>query len=422
MARTREGSGLMSSALLAGSLFAILTAPLAVLGSQPIDIEARGQTLFSGKLEDVASNYLGIAVVASLGVGTLGGQLLRKRGNGAQKKLTDFPPLDPAALDASGTRVESQIFDLDIQTLSTAAAHSLPSHSLPSHSPQKAGVAELLSPLSLRATGLDFFLDDGEAEPQPNPPELLPTLSHSSSHSPSNFESKATLQALPMTQPAPQPIPRPVAVNPAMAVSVAPSLAVEPAALGQSAGLASPLTLEGWTEAFLSDSPLVPLAQPAARQQLTPLSRYGSALPAASSPEVLSPVIVAAASAASAGSVAAPTQSLRLARPLMPAAQTYLSFTHFSSTAALYAPEQSRNLQMEMEALEKLEQVREQIQVLSAQMELIQNSLSLQDYSAQRLVALPSTPPKPTYVVGTAETAYESEPGAPAHRVYSQVA
>ncbi len=87
----------------------------------------------------------------------------------------------------------------------------------------------------------------------------------------------------------------------------------------------------------------------------------------------------------------------------MPAAQAYLSFSRLAAnTAKPYAP--ARDLNAELAALQQLETVREQIQMLSAQMELLQANLNPQSLGSTHLIALPKTASKPTYTVAATES------------------
>ena len=60
---------ILTPAIISGSVFAVLTVPLAVLGNQQITIQLQKDTVFYGKLRDVASPYLGLASIFALGAG-----------------------------------------------------------------------------------------------------------------------------------------------------------------------------------------------------------------------------------------------------------------------------------------------------------------------------------------------------------------
>jgi hypothetical protein len=55
--------------VLSATVFAALTLPLGVLGSKPVTINLQQEQVFQGQLRDVATPYLGLASVLSLGAG-----------------------------------------------------------------------------------------------------------------------------------------------------------------------------------------------------------------------------------------------------------------------------------------------------------------------------------------------------------------
>lgn len=59
----------LTPALISASVFAALSLPLAVLGSKPITIQLQQETVFYGKLRDVAIPYLGFIGTISVGAG-----------------------------------------------------------------------------------------------------------------------------------------------------------------------------------------------------------------------------------------------------------------------------------------------------------------------------------------------------------------
>jgi hypothetical protein len=60
---------ILTPAIISASVFAALTLPLAVLGNQQVTIKLQRDTWFDGKLRDVATPYLGLTAVLSLGAG-----------------------------------------------------------------------------------------------------------------------------------------------------------------------------------------------------------------------------------------------------------------------------------------------------------------------------------------------------------------
>lgn len=59
----------LTPVLLSATVFAILSVPLVIFGKEPVSIQFQEEPLFSGKLRDISSPYLGLAGVLSLGTG-----------------------------------------------------------------------------------------------------------------------------------------------------------------------------------------------------------------------------------------------------------------------------------------------------------------------------------------------------------------
>ena len=64
-------SSVLPSALLSCTVFSGLTAPLAILGPNSVNIEFQRENIFAGRLKDIATPYLGIAGLISLGAGAV---------------------------------------------------------------------------------------------------------------------------------------------------------------------------------------------------------------------------------------------------------------------------------------------------------------------------------------------------------------
>ncbi len=64
-------SSVLPSTLLSCTVFSGLTAPLAILGPNSINIEFQRENIFAGRLKDIATPYLGIAGLMSLGAGAV---------------------------------------------------------------------------------------------------------------------------------------------------------------------------------------------------------------------------------------------------------------------------------------------------------------------------------------------------------------
>jgi type II secretory pathway pseudopilin PulG len=66
------GKLLFTSALASGAIFSALTMPIVIFGSEPIVIQTKGESIFEGKLQDIAAPYLSVAGVLSLVAGVAG--------------------------------------------------------------------------------------------------------------------------------------------------------------------------------------------------------------------------------------------------------------------------------------------------------------------------------------------------------------
>ena len=60
---------IVSSAVLAGAIFAAATFPLAAFSSKPLTVQLDGDTVFAGSLKEVAPPYLAIAAALGIGAG-----------------------------------------------------------------------------------------------------------------------------------------------------------------------------------------------------------------------------------------------------------------------------------------------------------------------------------------------------------------
>lgn len=59
----------LTPVLLSATVFATLSVPLVMFGKQPVTIQLQEEPVFSGKLRDISSPYLGLAGVLALGAG-----------------------------------------------------------------------------------------------------------------------------------------------------------------------------------------------------------------------------------------------------------------------------------------------------------------------------------------------------------------
>lgn len=131
--------------LLSAGVFATLTLPLALLGSKPVAIQLQEEPVFHGQLRDVATPYLGLASLLSLGTGV-------------------------ASVAVAGWQQSSRKSAQVEQQLSGLQQHLQEKEEL---------LKELkLSEARLATVGLDSFLD-GET-PNPASEKAQPSLQHSS--------------------------------------------------------------------------------------------------------------------------------------------------------------------------------------------------------------------------------------------------
>lgn len=116
----------LPATLLAGTVFSLLTVPLAVFGSEPIDIHLNQEPIFSGKVKDFAAPYVGGVGILSVGLGVTGiaiagwkqssrksGQVETKYSTLQQKLAEKELQLETAML--SGNRLEASGLDFFLQ-------------------------------------------------------------------------------------------------------------------------------------------------------------------------------------------------------------------------------------------------------------------------------------------------------------------
>lgn len=412
----------MSPALLAASCFAIITAPLAIFGTHPLNLELGDLQVYQGKLENVASPYLGAAAAASLALGAIAS---RKRVRRSAQTTA-----------AGATNTSTSIADGHLPSGESAVLKPV-----------------LWSRQHLLEQGLDAFL-----EPELDTDQPSQNLRHEPASKQTPARSRWTADPVEFKS-----ITSAITSGEAvLAETILTSTTLTETALTATALTKTALTrhrakihfqpqihetrpagdfvLESWAEAFLSDAPLGSLNQsskttvlpaPAVLEaRLSPVKAFGQrAETDMESPFIKSPFEISHDSSVKAqpleatvtpkskvASQVVPFHHLHASAPVMPAAQTYASFVHIanlatSASTSSYSP--ARDLNAELAALEQLETVREQIQMLSAQMELLQANLNPQALGGKYLVALPSTTPKPTYTVVTTESTSEQSPYKP---------
>lgn len=125
---------LLTPVLISSSIFFTATLPLMVFGNQPIQVQLQEESVFSGKVKDLATPYLVLAALVSLGGGIATIALAGWRQSYCQSH-----------------QIQEQFSDLQ-QELAT----------------QEAQLTELkLSESRLKATGLDVFLTNDSSSPIP---------------------------------------------------------------------------------------------------------------------------------------------------------------------------------------------------------------------------------------------------------------
>ncbi len=60
---------LLSAVLLGGTVFAVATLPLAMLGPKPLAIQVEGKPIFTGHFQDLSAPYIGLVLAMSIGTG-----------------------------------------------------------------------------------------------------------------------------------------------------------------------------------------------------------------------------------------------------------------------------------------------------------------------------------------------------------------
>jgi hypothetical protein len=111
---------LLSSVLIAGTVLAAATLPLATLGAKPVAVQLEGKPVFTGQFKELAGPYLGLALALSIGAGVTNLAVMRwyqasrelglaeQQLSGLQQRLNEKEALleslqfSPARLQANG--------------------------------------------------------------------------------------------------------------------------------------------------------------------------------------------------------------------------------------------------------------------------------------------------------------------------------
>lgn len=85
----------LTPVVVSAAVFAAMTLPLAVFGSKPVTIQLQQEPVFQGQLRDVATPYLGLATILSLGAGVAsiavtGWRMSTRKSSQAEAQLLDL--------------------------------------------------------------------------------------------------------------------------------------------------------------------------------------------------------------------------------------------------------------------------------------------------------------------------------------------
>ncbi len=330
-----NGNRAASATWLTGLTFAVLSTPLAIFGAQPMEMSLANIEI-RGPLDDYAVEYLGAAAVISLG---LGASRLRKASSHSEKATTNAnSPL------LSGSSAEYLMGWADSDSSS-------------------------LTKESLKASGLDMFLDEDDAPMVVSPASLA--------EAPRSIETARVAHQVPT--PSSEGLDAPASSG-AQKVSLPTHVDNQSSqSLHSTDALASVVAeVQSIVQRLSVQSQEVVAAQtvaPSVAQQPAPL---------AAKPDV---------------HVAALPRTGHHTVPIFPAAQSYASFARSQEVA-----EQSvtRDLTAEMAVLEQIYKVREQMHRLMNQVDLIQADLEQTVYPTQRSAPLRAAQ-APSYTVNSVE-------------------
>ncbi len=328
-----NGNRAASATWFTGLTFSVLVTPLAMFGADPLDLSL-GKINILGPLDDYAMEYLGLASAISLGLGA--SRLLKASGESHEAGLSSTPTLSP--------NVESM--------MDWANSDS-----------------SLLTEASLKASGLQMFLDDddapllvnatvlGEASPSIKSPQNEQKLGQAGLYA-------AQASSIPQPVVSSSSTVRGVQSEPSLSTPDAlASIVAEVQSIVEQISVQSQEVVAAQSVApSVIHKPVPSVAQPAVQIAALPLNGHRSA-------------------------------------PIFPAAQSYVSFARSKGLA-----EQSvkRDLTSELAVLEQIHQVREQMHLLMNQVDLIQAELEQTVYPAQRLVPLRAAQ-APSYTVSAVE-------------------
>ncbi|MBW4470949.1 MAG: hypothetical protein KME45_11185 [Stenomitos rutilans HA7619-LM2] len=203
----------LPATVLAGAVFSSLTVPLAIFGSEPVDIQLGQEPVFSGTIKDLAAPYVGVVGILSVGMGVAGVAIAgwqqssrksehveaklsnlqrtleekelhlqaamlseqRLQTSGLDFFLQDETSANPA-VDALTTETQSMVATTKVPVASTPVAHTQSSSSVLDAEPTQAAVQSVVSTLSAAQAFLSFARsnvavsanDDGQSIAKPS--------------------------------------------------------------------------------------------------------------------------------------------------------------------------------------------------------------------------------------------------------------
>lgn len=167
----------LTPVLLSATVFAALSVPLMIFGKQPITIQLQEEPVFSGKLRDISSPYLGLAAVLSLGTGFAAVAVSGWRRSTDKSSLVEAQLLDLAkniqqketqleALKISGFQLEKSVLKDFVDDVPRQTSHVvLPNPANSFVEPLIITTQELQSQIVLPYQSYNDFLTKDQAMP-----------------------------------------------------------------------------------------------------------------------------------------------------------------------------------------------------------------------------------------------------------------
>lgn len=143
---------LIPAACIAGSVFAISTAPLAMYRSEVVEVELQNQSLFTAEVRDLAAPYLGTVGVVSAAIGASimgfsGWRQSARKSEVAESKLSSLQremlaqQVELEKVKFSESRLRSQQLDAFLAPAPEDAVHRPPIAAMPTRTAQPSAAA-----------------------------------------------------------------------------------------------------------------------------------------------------------------------------------------------------------------------------------------------------------------------------------------